>query len=112
MNSTNPASHSSDEILICLQGYTPSTRNKLNGCHWSVLAREKKRDGMALLQSLKSSLQSMQQNHVIGTDGILNAFKTGVALLDSFPGTDGKPYLAGSCPKKYSRKQKKKQPSK
>lgn len=94
-------------MRLVLAGYTPSTRNQLNGCHWTVLLREKKRDGMALRESLKSLSQYLLVNPVTGTAGILNACKIGVSKLDSFRTTDGQLFLVGSSPKKYTRKPRK-----
>lgn len=99
-------------LTITVPGYVPSTRNQMNGCHWMVLLKEKKRAGMLLLAALRSSLLSIQGIPAIGTDTTLRLCKTFASRLGSYRTTDGKLFLVGSVPKKLQRKQKKKPSSK
>ena len=84
----------------------------MNGCHWTVLVREKKRAGMALLDALKSNSLSILNAPAIGTDGILKLSKIFALKLASYRTTAGELFLAGSAPKKFQRKKKKKPSSK
>lgn len=93
-------------ISFTVTGYVPPTQNEMKGIHWSALSREKKRAGIFLMHALKSRSLYIQCGHAIMTDTALNICKIGSSKLESFRATDGKPYLAGSCPERLSRKKK------
>lgn len=95
-------------LVIPLQGYLPSTRNQLNGCHWSNLLREKKRAAFALRDALRLLSQSTPSDHATGMVGTANIYRIGALLLDSSQATDGTFYLVGCCPERFQRKSKKK----
>ncbi len=95
-------------LTITLPGYVPCTRNQLKGCHWTMLYKEKKRAGMALLNALKLSLLSIQCDPPIGMPTVSRSCRIFVSMLESYRGMDGKLFLVGSVPKRLSRYRNKK----
>ena len=94
-------------LTITIPGYVPCNRNQLNGSHWVLVRKEKKRAGMLLLAALRSCTMSIAGIPAIGTDTILKLCKIFSSRLASYRTTDGKYFLAGSCPAKLQRKGKK-----
>lgn len=99
-------------LTITIPGYVPCNRNQLNGCHWALVRKEKKRAGMLLLAALRSCTMSIAGVPAIGTATTLKLCKIFSSRLGSYRTTDGKLFLVGSCPAKLQRKQKKKPSSK
>ena len=103
-----PVTKDKASLVITIPGYTPCNRNQMNGCHWMLVLKEKKRAGMLLLDALKSSLLSIHNAPAIGTDGTSRLCKIFCAKLASYRTMDGKLFLVGLFPKKLQRKGKKK----
>lgn len=99
-------------LSITVHGYVPCNRNQMNGCHWMLLLKEKKRAGMKLLAALKSCSLSIQGDPATGMDTTLKLCKIFSSKLGSYRTTDGQLFLVGSCPAKLQRKGKKKPSSK
>lgn len=99
----------SSPLKIELRGYVPNTHNQLRGCHWSVLSREKKRAGMALLNALKSHSSSMPSDPAIGTTILSKPSKTCAAMLESYLRINGLFSAGVSSVERHIVKRKKKQ---
>jgi hypothetical protein len=94
-----PATPSSVLIRLTLPGFLPATRNRMDGCHWSVKRSETKRSIAALRDALRSVSRSTPSDQPTGTVGSPSQFKMAFDTLNSSSVMSGI-FSGGKSPRK------------
>lgn len=78
-------------VRLVIRGYVPRSQNRLRGCHWSVLHREKRRAAIALRNALATEYNSLctPYDPSTGTTTGSKTFRTALSKLDSYLATIG-----------------------
>lgn len=99
-------------LRLVVPGYVPPSQNALRGRHWSVLAREKHRAGLALINAIRLHLESTPEDQMIGTTSPSSKFRIAASRLDSYLTITGAYSKAKSSLVRFTHKRKREPKSK